>query len=160
MNDGSTINNIQIVAETSIFKDQLIKRITTGSCICVEGDLIVSKGTKQSVEVLAKKIEILGDSDVEKYPLQPKKHSLEFLREKAHLRFRTNLFGAVFRIRHATSFAIHKYFNDKVQSEYDKVLSSTKIYNDWVSEITRSLPAMSKKQQNKSRRNFGRFKII
>ena len=113
LNDGSTINNIQIVAETSIFKDQLIKRITTGSCICVEGDLIVSKGTKQSVEVLAKKIEILGDSDVEKYPLQPKKHSLEFLREKAHLRFRTNTFSSVFRIRHSLTFAIHRFFHDK-----------------------------------------------
>ena len=110
LNDGSTINNIQIVAEVSNFTDQLIKRITTGSCICVEGDLIVSQGTKQSVEILAKKIEILGDSDVEKYPLQPKKHSLEFLREKAHLRFRTNTFSSVFRIRHSLTFAIHRFF--------------------------------------------------
>ena len=113
LNDGSTINNIQIVAEVSNFTDQLIKRITTGSCICVEGDLIVSQGTKQSVEILAKKIEILGDSDVEKYPLQPKKHSLEFLREKAHLRFRTNTFSSVFRIRHSLTFAIHRFFHDK-----------------------------------------------
>ena len=113
LNDGSTINNIQIVAEVKAFTDILIKRITTGSCICVEGDLILSEGRKQSLEVLAKKIEILGDSDVEKYPLQPKKHSLEFLREKAHLRFRTNTFSSVFRIRHSLTFAIHKFFHDK-----------------------------------------------
>ena len=112
LNDGSTINNIQIVAEGSNFKETLIKQITTGSCISVKGKLVNSKGGGQSVEILASLIEILGISDPEEYPLQPKKHSLEFLREKAHLRFRTNTFSAVFRLRHALTFAIHKFFND------------------------------------------------
>ena len=113
LNDGSTINSIQVVAEGKRFKEDLIKQITTGSCIAVNGELIKSKGSGQSVEVLASSIEVLGLSDAEKYPLQPKKHSLEFLREKAHLRFRTNTFSAVFRLRHALSFSIHKFFNDK-----------------------------------------------
>jgi len=113
LNDGSTINSIQVVAEGKRFKEDLIKQITTGSCIAVNGELIRSKGSGQSVEVLASSIEVLGLSDAEKYPLQPKKHSLEFLREKAHLRFRTNTFSAVFRLRHALSFSIHKFFNDK-----------------------------------------------
>ena len=113
LNDGSTINSIQVVAEGKHFNEALIKQITTGSCIAVNGELVSSKGSGQSVEVLASSIEILGLSDAEEYPLQPKKHSLEFLREKAHLRFRTNTFSAVFRLRHALTFAVHKFFNDK-----------------------------------------------
>ena len=113
LNDGSTINNIQVVAEGDHFEEDLIKRITTGSAISVIGILVESKGGGQNVEVLAAAIEILGDADADEYPLQPKKHSLEFLREKAHLRFRTNTFSAVFRLRHALTFAVHKFFNDK-----------------------------------------------
>ena len=113
LNDGSTINNIQIVAEGEYFKEDLLKRITTGSAISVIGILVESKGGGQNSEVLAAKIDILGDADPDEYPLQPKKHSLEFLREKEHLRFRTNTFSAVFRLRHALNFAIHKFFNDK-----------------------------------------------
>ena len=113
LNDGSTINNIQVVAEGSNFSEELLKQITTGSCISVRGNLVASKGVQQAAEVLANKIEILGFADSEKYPLQPKKHSLEFLREKAHLRFRTNTFSSVFRLRHTLTFAVHKFFNDK-----------------------------------------------
>ncbi len=113
LNDGSTINNIQIVAEGDSFNEELIKQITTGSCISVDGKLVTSKGSGQAVEILADKIEVLGTADAEEYPLQPKKHSLEFLREKAHLRFRTNTFSAIFRLRHALTFAVHKFFNDK-----------------------------------------------
>ena len=111
LNDGSTIKNLQIVAETSNFKEELFKKITTGSCIEIEGELKNSEGKEQSLEVLAKSIMVLGEADSDEYPLQPKKHSLEFLREKAHLRFRTNTFSAVFRLRHALTFAIHNYFN-------------------------------------------------
>ncbi|HNA01968.1 MAG TPA: OB-fold nucleic acid binding domain-containing protein, partial [Ferruginibacter sp.] len=113
LNDGSTNNNIQVVAELGMFNDDLLKRITTGACIKATGDVIPSLGKGQKVELKARTIEILGDSDAEKFPLQPKKHSLEFLREIAHLRFRTNTFGAVFRVRHALAFAIHKFFNEK-----------------------------------------------
>ena len=113
LNDGSTINNIQVVAEGEDFTEELLKQITTSSCISVSGVLVASKGSGQAVEILAKEIEILGGADPEEYPLQPKKHSLEFLREKAHLRFRTNTFSAVFRLRHALTFAVHKFFNDK-----------------------------------------------
>ena len=111
LNDGSTIKNLQIVAETSNFKEELFKKITTGSCLEIEGELKNSEGKEQSLEVLAKSIMVLGEADSDEYPLQPKKHSLEFLREKAHLRFRTNTFSAVFRLRHALTFAIHNYFN-------------------------------------------------
>ena len=113
LNDGSTINNIQVVVEGDSFSEELIKQITTGSCIAVEGNLVESKGSGQAVEILATKIEILGGADAKEYPLQSKKHSLEFLREKAHLRFRTNTFSSVFRLRHALTFAVHKFFNDK-----------------------------------------------
>jgi len=113
LNDGSTINSIQIVVEGEVFTEKLIKQITTGSCIAVHGTLVASKGSGQAVEILASAIEILGGADADEYPLQPKKHSLEFLREKAHLRFRTNTFSAVFRLRHALTFAVHKFFNDK-----------------------------------------------
>ncbi len=113
LNDGSTNNNIQIVAELGKFEDSLLKRLTTGACIKATGNVIPSLGKGQKIELKATEIEILGDSDAEKFPLQPKKHSLEFLREIAHLRFRTNTFSAVFRVRHALAFAIHKFFNDK-----------------------------------------------
>ena len=113
LNDGSTINNIQIVAEAIHFDEKLLKQITTGSCIEVVGNVVQSKGSGQKIEIEAKKITILGHADADEYPLQPKKHSLEFLREKAHLRFRTNTFSAVFRLRHALTFAVHKFFNDK-----------------------------------------------
>jgi len=113
LNDGSTNNNIQIVVELGMLDETSLKRITTGASIKVVGELIASLGKGQTVEVKATSIEILGDSDGEKYPLQPKKHSLEYLREIAHLRFRTNTFGAVFRIRHSLAYAIHKFYNDK-----------------------------------------------
>ena len=113
INDGSTINNIQAVAESESFDEELIKKITTGACLSIVGTLVESQGSGQKVEVTAQEIEVIGEADVDTYPLQPKKHSLEFLREKAHLRFRTNTFSAVFRVRHALSFAIHKFFNDK-----------------------------------------------
>ena len=113
LNDGSSINSIQVVAESRDFDEALIKQVTTGSCISVSGKLVASKGSGQTVEILANSIEVLGNADAENYPLQPKKHSLEFLRENAHLRFRTNTFSAVFRLRHALTFAVHKFFNDK-----------------------------------------------
>ena len=113
LNDGSTINNIQIVCDVASFDEQILKQITTGACICVKGDLVPSQGAGQSVEVQAREIEIYGVADPETYPLQKKGHSMEFLREIAHLRPRTNTFGAVLRIRHAMAFAIHKFFNDK-----------------------------------------------
>jgi asparaginyl-tRNA synthetase len=113
LNDGSTNNNLQIVAPLGLLNDEMLKRITTGASLKVIGELVKSLGKGQSVELKATSIEILGDSDAEKYPLQPKKHSLEFLREIAHLRFRTNTFGAVFRVRHSLAYAIHKFFNDK-----------------------------------------------
>ncbi len=113
LNDGSTIDNIQIVAETASFDENFLKDITTGACIAVTGKLVESQGQGQKVEINAATIEIYGKSDADSYPLQKKGHSMEFLREHAHLRFRTNTFGAVFRIRHAMAFAIHKYFNDK-----------------------------------------------
>ncbi|MDA9634829.1 asparagine--tRNA ligase [bacterium] len=113
INDGSTIKNLQIVAEASRFKEDDLKKINTGACIKVFGEIKKSEGKEQNIEIVANKILLLGKADPEEYPLQPKKHSLEFLREKAHLRFRTNTFSAVFRIRHALTFAIHNYFNSK-----------------------------------------------
>jgi asparaginyl-tRNA synthetase len=113
LNDGSTINNIQVVADAATFDENLLKDISTGACIAVTGKLIESQGQGQKVEISASVIELYGKSDAETYPLQKKGHSMEFLRENAHIRFRTNTFGAVFRIRHAMAFAIHKYFNDK-----------------------------------------------
>ena len=114
LNDGSTINNIQVVCDHSgNFSEELLKSITTGACLAVTGDLVESQGSGQKVEILAKNIEVYGTADPEKYPLQKKGHSMEFLREIAHLRPRTNTFGAVLRIRHAMAFAIHKFFNDK-----------------------------------------------
>src|SRR6478609_8022029 len=113
LNDGSTNNNLQIVVDFTSTPEEILKRITTGAAISATGTLIASLGKGQTVEVKASSIEILGDSDAEKYPLQPKKHSLEFLREIAHLRFRTNTFGAVFRVRNSLAFAIHKFFNER-----------------------------------------------
>ena len=113
LNDGSTNNNLQVVAELGKFEDATLKRLTTGACIKATGEVIPSLGKGQKVELKATSIEILGDSDAEKFPLQPKKHSLEFLREIAHLRFRTNTFGAVFRVRHSLAFAVHEFFNKK-----------------------------------------------
>ncbi|MFC3880282.1 asparagine--tRNA ligase [Algoriphagus namhaensis] len=113
LNDGSTITNYQIVADPNLIPDDILKKCTTGSCIKVTGKVVESQGSGQSSELNAEKIEVLGEADPEKYPLQPKKHSLEFLREIAHLRMRTNTFSAVFRVRHALAFAVNKYFNDK-----------------------------------------------
>lgn len=113
LNDGSTNSNLQVVVDFTNTAEEILKRITTGAAISASGTLIPSQGKGQSVELKAANIEILGDSDAEKYPLQPKKHSLEFLREIAHLRFRTNTFGAVFRVRNSLAFAIHKFFNEK-----------------------------------------------
>lgn len=113
LNDGSSLHNLQVVADTAKFDEQLLRDINTGAALAVEGTLSESQGSGQNVELIAEKIELLGKADPDKYPIQPKKHSLEFLRENAHLRFRTNTFGAVFRIRHAMAFAIHKYFNEK-----------------------------------------------
>jgi asparaginyl-tRNA synthetase len=113
LNDGSTINNIQVVAEASLFDENFMKDITTGACLSVTGKLVESQGQGQNVEIIASSIELYGKCDAETYPLQKKGHSMEFLREIAHLRPRTNTFGAVFRIRHAMAYAIHKYFNDK-----------------------------------------------
>jgi len=113
LNDGSTIQNIQVVVDNSKFDENLLKNITTGSCIAVKGRLVKSQGKGQSHEISADNIELYGGSDPELYPLQKKGHSMEFLREIAHLRPRTNTFGAVLRIRHAIAYAIHKYFNDK-----------------------------------------------
>src|SRR5215213_1607899 len=113
LNDGSTNNNLQVVIELGKYDDDFLKRITTSASLKVKGTVVASLGKGQKLDLKANEVEILGDSDAEKYPLQPKKHSLEFLREKAHLRFRTNTFGSVFRIRHSLAFAIHKFFNDK-----------------------------------------------
>ena len=112
LNDGSTVTNLQIVVETANFDAELLKAITTGSAIYVKGDLVESMGKGQSVEVQAKEIEVYGTADPESYPLQKKGHSMEFLREIAHLRPRTNTFGCILRLRHAMAFAIHKYFNE------------------------------------------------
>jgi len=113
LNDGSTINNIQVVVDAATFDENLLKDITTGACIAVTGNLVESQGQGQNIEVHATAIELYGKSDAETYPLQKKGHSMEFLREIAYLRPRTNTFSAVLRIRHAMAFAIHKYYNDK-----------------------------------------------
>ncbi|MBQ6081174.1 MAG: asparagine--tRNA ligase [Bacteroidales bacterium] len=112
LNDGSTINNIQIVCDLTKFDEEFMKRITTGACLAVTGDLVASQGSGQAVEIQASDIEIYGECDAT-YPLQKKGHSMEFLREIAHLRPRTNTFGAVLRIRHNMAFAIHNFFNSK-----------------------------------------------
>ncbi len=113
INDGSTIHNLQVVVDMQVFDEESVRRATTGASVSVIGSLAPSQGSGQNVEMQAKSIEILGDCDPNEYPLQPKKHSLEFLREIAHLRFRTNLFGAITRIRHAMIFAVHDFFTSK-----------------------------------------------
>ena len=113
LNDGSTINNIQCVVDFENTPEETLKRITTGAAVSVIGTLVESKGAGQKYEIQVTKLEILGDSDAEKFPMQPKKHSLEFLRENAHLRVRTNAFGAIMRVRSVLSFAVHNYFQQK-----------------------------------------------
>lgn len=113
LNDGSTINNLQIVADAEKFSADILRKITTGASLSATGKLVESQGKGQTCELIADSIEIFGEADPEKYPLQPKKHSLEFLREIAHLRPRTNTFSAIMRVRHALAFAVHKFFNDK-----------------------------------------------
>jgi asparaginyl-tRNA synthetase len=113
LNDGSTNNNLQVVVALNMLDEATLKRITTSACISATGQIVPSQGKGQTVEMIADSVTILGDSDPEKYPLQPKKHSLEFLREIAHLRFRTNTFGSVFRLRNALSYGIHKFFQEK-----------------------------------------------
>ncbi|KUG06103.1 asparagine--tRNA ligase [Solirubrum puertoriconensis] len=113
VNDGSTINNLQVVADAEKFPEETLKDVATGACVAVRGTLVASQGKGQSVEIQASEIEVLGKADPETYPLQKKGHSLEFLREIAHLRPRTNTFGAVLRLRHALAFAVHQYFNDR-----------------------------------------------
>lgn len=113
LNDGSTINNIQVVCDMQAFDEKMMKSITTGACLRVQGNLVESVGSGQAVEIQAKDILVYGTADPKTYPLQKKGHTLEFLRSIAHLRPRTNTFGAVLRIRHAMAFAIHKFFNDK-----------------------------------------------
>lgn len=113
LNDGSTIHNIQCVVDFENTPDEILKRITTGAAVSVTGELVESKGAGQNFEIQVKKIEILGDSDPEKFPMQPKKHSLEFLRENAHLRVRTNAFSAIMRVRSVLAFAVHSYFQEK-----------------------------------------------
>jgi len=113
LNDGSTINTIQIVLDIARFSEEQLKDVTTGACISVTGKLVGSQGAGQSVEVQGDQLEVIGVADPETYPLQKKGHSLEFLREIAHLRPRTNTFSCVLRLRHAMAFAVHKFFNEK-----------------------------------------------
>jgi len=113
LNDGSTNHNLQIVVDFNQLDESLLKRITTSACIAATGTLVQSQGKGQSVELVATSIDILGDSDAEKYPLQPKKHSLEFLRDIAHLRFRTNTFASINRLRNALIFGVHQFFQDQ-----------------------------------------------
>lgn len=113
LNDGSVIHNIQCVVDFENTPEETLKRITTGAAVAIKGSLVESQGKGQKYEIKVSQLEILGDSDAEKFPMQPKKHSLEFLRENAHLRTRTNLFGAIMRVRSVLSFAIHQYFQEK-----------------------------------------------
>ncbi|MFD1165500.1 asparagine--tRNA ligase [Sphingobacterium daejeonense] len=113
INDGSSINNIQAVIDFENTPDDILKRITTGAAVRVKGNLVESLGKGQKVEVKVTEVSIIGDSDPEKFPLQPKKHSLEFLREIAHLRFRTGTFNAIFKVRNALAFAVNKFFNER-----------------------------------------------
>jgi asparaginyl-tRNA synthetase len=112
LNDGSTINNLQLVLALDAFDEEILKKINVGASIVAQGIVKESLGKGQQIELIVEEIQIVGESDPEKYPIQPKKHSLEFLRENAHLRIRTNTFSAIFRVRHHLTFAIHKYFND------------------------------------------------
>lgn len=112
LNDGLTINNIQCVVDLDKFPAELLKKIHTGAAISVRGTLIESRGAGQNVEIQVENLKVYGESNPEEYPIQPKKHSLEFLRENAHLRIRTNIFGAIMRVRSTLSYAVHKYFQD------------------------------------------------
>lgn len=112
LNDGSTIKNIQCVVDFENMNEDTLKRIATGAAVSIKGTLVESQGRGQTVEVKVLELEILGDSNPDEYPIQPKRHSMEFLRENAHLRVRTNTFGAVMRVRSALSFAVHKYFQE------------------------------------------------
>jgi asparaginyl-tRNA synthetase len=113
LNDGSCLSNLQVVVDYENFGEELLKQVTTGASIAVSGKVVESMGQGQAFEIQAASIEIIGVSDPEQYPLQPKKHSLEFLREIAHLRARTNTFGAIYRTRHQLIYGVHKYFHDK-----------------------------------------------
>ncbi len=113
LNDGSTIHNLQLVVDPNTFDEELLKRISTGACIRAKGTIVASAGSGQATEMQVSELSVYGEADPETYPLQKKGHTLEFLREIAHLRPRTNTFGAVLRIRHNMAFAIHKYFNDR-----------------------------------------------
>ena len=113
LNDGSALENIQVVVNYEDLDQSILKRITTGACVSITGEVVESQGKGQQIEITAQKVDILGDADAEKYPLQPKKHTLEFLRKIAHLRVRTNTFGAIYRVRHAMIFAVHKFFTEK-----------------------------------------------
>lgn len=113
LNDGSTINNLQLVLDVPKVEEELLRRITTGASLSVIGKLAESQGAGQSVELLVDQIEVLGEADPDEYPLQPKRHSLEFLREIAHLRPRTNTFGAIFRVKHEMAYALHTFFHQK-----------------------------------------------
>ncbi|MFK7923873.1 MAG: asparagine--tRNA ligase [Bacteroidia bacterium] len=113
LNDGSTVRELQVVVDFENFDEELLKKVNTGACISATGSLVASQGRGQTMELLAESLKVLGESDPESYPIQPKKHSLEFLREKAHLRMRTKTFSSIFRIRHSLAFAVNKYFNDK-----------------------------------------------
>lgn len=111
LNDGSTIHNLQILVEGDQVSEELMKKVSCGACIAVTGTLVASTGSGQAVELKAEQIELYGEAD-ESFPIQPKRHSMEFLREKAHLRFRTSTFGAVFRVRHQLSMAVHQFFHE------------------------------------------------
>ena len=113
LNDGSTVRNIQVVADTAVIDEEILKNVTTGASLAVKGKLVESIGSGQAVEIQASEIEVLGECDPMRFPLQKKDTTLEYLRSVAHMRLRTNTFGAVLRIRHAMAFAIHKFFNDK-----------------------------------------------
>lgn len=113
LNDGSTLDNIQLVLSLGDFDEELIKKVTSGAALSATGTVVESMGKGQSIEITVEQLEVVGESDPEKYPLQPKKHSMEFLRENAHLRFRTSTFGAVFRVRHAAAMAIHRFFDER-----------------------------------------------
>ena len=113
LNDGSTFNNIQVVLDSDNMNLDILKSVSFHACIAVTGKLVESTGSGQTVEIQADQVEILGANNLDEYPLQPKKQTMEFLRENAQFRMRTNTFSAVFRIRHAVAFAVNKYFNDK-----------------------------------------------
>ena len=113
VNDGSTINNLQLVIQKEDHDEEILKHLNTGAAVSAEGVLVESQGSGQKVELQVSSLDLLGGADPDEFPIQMKRHSLEFLREKAHLRFRTNTFSAVFRIRHLLQFAVHKFFHDE-----------------------------------------------